>query len=210
MSCYYGRCTQSFYCCHFCVFEGPSRSWSNGCWIYNYVCNQYLSRLKLWVRIPLRWGVLNTTLCPKVCQWRAIGQLFSPGTLVCSINKTDHINKTILLKVVLNTMTWKDLSWSIYWTCIYLVTYNIVHIFIVFTYTDMRSSYVYFICSFSFEINVCICFFIVKFSTTWHEDACMHTRATKPGKVVEILSLCQILSLSVISWSCTPLTPKRN
>jgi hypothetical protein len=28
-------------------------SWLYGSWIYNYLCNQYLSPLKLWVRIPL-------------------------------------------------------------------------------------------------------------------------------------------------------------
>jgi len=30
---------------------GPSRSWSYGIWIYNYLCNQCLSPLQLWVRI---------------------------------------------------------------------------------------------------------------------------------------------------------------
>jgi len=32
---------------------GPSWSWSYGSWIYNYLCNRYLSPLKLWVLIPL-------------------------------------------------------------------------------------------------------------------------------------------------------------
>jgi len=27
--------------------KGPSWSWSYGSWIYNYLCNQYLSPLKL-------------------------------------------------------------------------------------------------------------------------------------------------------------------
>ena len=31
----------------------PSWSWSYGSWIYNYLCYQYLSTLKLWVWIPL-------------------------------------------------------------------------------------------------------------------------------------------------------------
>ena len=35
-------------------------------WIYNYLCNKCLSLLMLWVRILLRWGVLDTTLCDKV------------------------------------------------------------------------------------------------------------------------------------------------
>ena len=45
-----------------------------------------------------RRGVLDTTLCDKVCQWQ-----FSP---VSSTNKTDHHDITeILLKVVFNTTT---------------------------------------------------------------------------------------------------------
>jgi len=31
------------------------------------LCNQCLSTLALWVRIPLKRGVLNTTLCDTVC-----------------------------------------------------------------------------------------------------------------------------------------------
>jgi len=32
-------------------------------WIYKYLCQQCLSQLTLLVRIPLRRGVLDTTLC---------------------------------------------------------------------------------------------------------------------------------------------------
>ena len=74
-------------------------------WIYYYLCNQCLSPLMLWVRIPLRWGVLDTTLCDKVCQWLTTGRLFSPGTLLSSTNKIDlHDITEILLKVALNTI----------------------------------------------------------------------------------------------------------
>jgi hypothetical protein len=69
---------------------GPPWSWLYGSWIYNYLCNQCLSLLKLWVRIPFMRGVLNTKLCGKICQWLAAGRLFSPGTPVSSTNKTDH------------------------------------------------------------------------------------------------------------------------
>ena len=49
------------------VFKWSRRpSWSYGSWIYNYLCNQCLSPLMLWVRIPLRRGVLDTTLCDNV------------------------------------------------------------------------------------------------------------------------------------------------
>jgi len=37
-------------------------------------------------------GVLETTICDKVCQWLAAGQWFSPGTPVSSYNKTDCHN----------------------------------------------------------------------------------------------------------------------
>jgi len=57
---------------------GPSWSWSYDSWIYNYLCNQCLSPLTLWVRIPFRRGVLDTTLCDKVCQWLAAGWCFFP------------------------------------------------------------------------------------------------------------------------------------
>ena len=55
---------------------GPSWSWSYGSWIYNYLYNtgKYLSPLKLRVRTPLRRGVLDTTLCDKVCQLLATGR----------------------------------------------------------------------------------------------------------------------------------------
>ena len=73
-------------------------------WIYNYLCNQCLSPLKLWVQ-PHSWRcVLDTALCDKVCWWLATGRWFSPGTPVASTNKTDYHDITeILLKVALNT-----------------------------------------------------------------------------------------------------------
>ena len=60
---------------------------SHGNWIYNYLCNQCLSPLTLWVwvRIPIRQGVFDITLCYKVCQWQVGGFLWLSST-----NKTDH------------------------------------------------------------------------------------------------------------------------
>ena len=50
-------------------------------------------------------GVLDTTLCYKVCQWLATGRWFSQGTPVSSTNKTDRQDITeILSKVALNTI----------------------------------------------------------------------------------------------------------
>jgi hypothetical protein len=79
--------------------------------IFNYLCNQCLSPLKLWVQVSLRRGVLDTTLCDKVCQWLVAGRWFSTGTQVSSTNKTDRHDITeILLKVALNTV-----ALTLYW-----------------------------------------------------------------------------------------------
>jgi hypothetical protein len=81
-------------------------SWSYGSWIYNFLWNRWQSPLKLWVWIPLRWGVLDTTLCDKVYQWHSSDQWFCMGTPVSFINKTYlHNIAKILLKVALNTIT---------------------------------------------------------------------------------------------------------
>ena len=68
--------------------------------------NQCLSPLTLWVWIPHRRGVLDTTLWDKVCQWLVAGVWFFTGTLVSSTNKIDgHDITEILLKVALKTIT---------------------------------------------------------------------------------------------------------
>ena len=74
--------------------------------IYNYLCNQYLSPLTLWVPIPFRRGVLDATLYDKVCQWLAADRWFSLGTPTTSINKNyRHDIAKILLKVALHVYT---------------------------------------------------------------------------------------------------------
>ena len=93
---------------HYGIFYfllGTSWSWSYGSWIYIYLCNQCLSSLMLWVRILLRRGVLDTTLCNKVCQWLAASWWFYPGAPFSFTNKTDHDISEILLKLALNTLT---------------------------------------------------------------------------------------------------------
>jgi len=61
------------------------------------------------------WGVLDTTLCDKVCQWLATGGWFSSGTPLSSTNKTDHHDITeILLEVVLNTINHQTIFSFIY------------------------------------------------------------------------------------------------
>ena len=100
------------------------------------------SPLKLWVRFPLRWGVLDTTLRDKVCQSLTAGRWFSPGTLVSFTNKTDRHDITeLLLKVALNTitltLTCRSASTLVYlqqmWTVVFLFTISEPFMFL-FTY----------------------------------------------------------------------------
>ena len=94
--------------CKFVNFDSTRGSCGRdrcGSWIYSYICNQCLSPLTFWVWISLRRGVLDKTLCDKVCQWRTADLCFFSGS---STNKTDrhdtHFTE-ILLKVTLNTIT---------------------------------------------------------------------------------------------------------
>jgi len=73
------------------------RDFIYGCWIYNYLYSQCLSPLTLWVPIPLRGGVLDTTLCDKVSQWLPSGRWFSP---ISTTNKTDRRVITYLIKII--------------------------------------------------------------------------------------------------------------
>jgi len=57
------------------VTWGPSRSWPYGSWIYNCAISTYHHKScefesRSW------WGVLETTLCDKVCQWLVFSGYF--------------------------------------------------------------------------------------------------------------------------------------
>jgi hypothetical protein len=102
---------QQYFCCIISVsFIGwvnrrtrRKPPWSFGSWIYNYLCNQYLSPLMLRVRISIK--ARCTKWCDKVCQCLVTGRWFSPGPPVSSTNKTDRYDTTeILLKVASNTI----------------------------------------------------------------------------------------------------------
>jgi len=97
----------------FCsMFYGPSWSWSYGSWTYNYLCNQCLLPLTLWVRIPImarctKMYLIQHYVIKFVSDLRQVVG-FSQGTPVSHTNKTDHhdINE-ILLKVALDTINLK-------------------------------------------------------------------------------------------------------
>ena len=101
-------------------------SWLYGSWIYSYLCIQWLSSLQLWGRILIRRGVLDSTLCDKVCQWLGKGRGFSPGPPVSSTNKTDRHDITeLLLKVASNINI--DIHWLISYpqTCISVLSSHV-------------------------------------------------------------------------------------
>ena len=88
------------------LYHVPSWPWSYGNWIYNYLCNQCLSPLTLWVRILLMARqCTRATLCDKVCPWLVECRWFSQDILVFSSNKTHRHDITeILLKVAINVI----------------------------------------------------------------------------------------------------------
>jgi hypothetical protein len=68
-------------------------------WKNSKTCNKENTFDKSWR------GVLDTTICDKVCQWLVAGRWFPPGIPVSSTNKTDrHDIIEIFLNVALNTI----------------------------------------------------------------------------------------------------------
>jgi hypothetical protein len=112
------------------MVHGPSWLWSYGSWIYNYLCNQCISPLMLWVRISIR--ARCTTLRGKVCQWLATGWCFFPCPTVSSTNKTDRHDITeILLKVALNTVkqtSYGTLLLKLLWLINWIIT--VFHVYL--------------------------------------------------------------------------------
>jgi hypothetical protein len=83
-------------------------------------------------------GVVDTTLCDKVCQWLATGtDSFTPGNPVSSTNKTDRNDiAELLLKVALNTITLTLLFFQFWWVIRFIshlfditqITINLLHL----------------------------------------------------------------------------------
>jgi hypothetical protein len=55
--------------------KGPSWAWSYGGWIYNYLCNQCLSPLMLWVESQSGWGVQHYVIKFVSDLWQVGGYL---------------------------------------------------------------------------------------------------------------------------------------
>jgi hypothetical protein len=99
---------------------GPSWSWSYSSWIYNYLCNQWLSPLKLWVQTPFMAR----------CTWCNRSVVFSGY----STNKNNHQDITEILLKVASTSTvaifhdepcvseYKNITSSIYHNLLYTIT----------------------------------------------------------------------------------------
>ena len=124
------------------IFEELSWPWSYGSWIYNYLCNQCLSPLMLWVRILIR--AKCTTLGDAVCQLLATGRWFSPGTSVSSNNKT-YITE-ILLKVALSKIKQANNFFLLvlalsYFKGIYLIYHGVVNLTYIYTYIKINYSF---------------------------------------------------------------------
>ena len=91
------------------INAGSSWSSSHGSWIYNYLCNQSLSLLSLWVRTPLM--VRRTRYKTMWYNFSVTGRWFSPNTPVSSTNKADRHDITeILLKLALDTTTFPNIN----------------------------------------------------------------------------------------------------
>ena len=113
---YYISCKKQFRCCFWSWPQSVrilGQSWSYGSWNNNYLCNQFCCEFKY-----RSWrGVLNTTLCDKVCQWLAVDLWFSLGTL--GFLRQEDLQpryNDILLKVALNTTTTITVSIYISWS----------------------------------------------------------------------------------------------
>ena len=76
----------------------PSWPWWYGSWICNYLFNQCLSPLMLWVWILIR--ARCTTLCDKVCQWLAKGRCFSLCAQTLDFCVSLFVRSSFLLKVI--------------------------------------------------------------------------------------------------------------
>ena len=94
--------------------QGPSLSWSYGNWNCNYLCNQYLSPLMLWVRISIR--ARCTTLYGKVGGLLLVLRFSPPIKLTAMIYLKYCWNKQTSKQICKKRNKLKKSSFSNYYT----------------------------------------------------------------------------------------------
>ena len=86
--------------------EEPLRSWSYGSMIYNYLCNQYISPLTFWARIPFMARCTSYNIIWSSVSVTCGGSLVFSGYSLSPTYKNDRHDITkILLKMALCTIT---------------------------------------------------------------------------------------------------------
>jgi hypothetical protein len=120
------------------------------------------------------WGVLDTPLCDKVCQWLATGRCFSPGTPVSSTNRTDsHDITEILLKNVVSTIkSTNQLLLSRYYVILFFFCYY------VFIMSLLCYAIIVLLCR--YYVMPLLCYYVVTmFSTNVFHKTCSHMNTTR-------------------------------
>ena len=119
-------------------------------------------KLFLWIRILFRLGVLDITLCDKVCQWLAAGWWFSPGTLGLVLLSMRNINSKPYWRAMQLT-TIKMGIYQVWYTC---------HVYFFFSIKSSEEmwleKHLYWILSVNKEnvLTFCICLFVCFFFLT--------------------------------------------
>ena len=78
----------------------------------------------MWVRTPLRRGVLDTILCYEVCPWLAAGQRFSPGTCHLITNNIVWKYQMKSLQIIDNLKSLPNQTIYLLRKCLSLVTWS--------------------------------------------------------------------------------------
>ena len=112
------HCFRELFCWQEIRSQQLDRYWY--CSFLSYPYCLHCSPLTLWVLIPLKRGVLDTTLYDKVYQWLTTGRWFSPGTLDSSTNKTDSHDNFNTLKSGIKHHNPKPLLLFILTCCCYI------------------------------------------------------------------------------------------
>jgi len=65
--------------------EEPSWLWSHCSWIYNYLCNQCISRCELDCRSGEVYSIQHYAIMDNVCLWLGTGQFLPPIKLTATM-----------------------------------------------------------------------------------------------------------------------------